>query len=1375
MNATPEKKASLALRILRYVAAGVGAIALLIAVALIGAASPVGRGFIESTLDGMDLGETGVISAEGLEGNPLGHIRLARLSVSDADGVWLEVENAELRWRPAALLSRTIAVELARADVINVVRAPASSVEDNQSSDGGDMGDWRIALETLELPSIVLGAALFGEAAELAVNGGAQIRRSAADISLSVNRTDQPGDSLELDAQWRGLDLSGNLTLAARPGGPIANLAGMPDAALSAEAHADISDGAGQFTANAAIDETEVLNADFDLAVESVRGTARLRLADIAPLADIAARIGDEAVIELALVQETARRRALDARLAADGVTLNVSGALNARSHEPDGPLAIVLVVPDTDALAELPDDARIGAARFEGALTARRGLTLAGELDVADIATGDIAFERITGPIELTYDDDVVNADFSLTATSIDNGSVLAQALGPSPQVSAQARYETATGGLYVRAIRILTALGEATGEGEMSPQGDLRLELEADAPDLAAAIEGAAGAAHLQVSARRDADAEEAHFTVEALAENLSLPSPEANALLGPSPSLRFNAEYRDEEIVIGQARAAGEGFELMVEGVIGDEEDDVVTVSGAVSGASGLGGAALDGALALSAEARALLGEPMVRLQADATSIAFGDTVLNAPSLRAELTPQEGGARGPIVFEATSANGDIRASTIFGFSTDGVALEEISASGLGATVDGALSISPAGVVTGELAARAPAHGASADIALASRNGVQYAQGEARLNEMRLSDDVMLGATTLAFGGGLDGLSYTISTQAALPEPLTFNAEGELARAEDGALSITLSPVATLAEYRMTAAEPWTARLNDGAIEANAALALSSGATAALSLQHSDMTEIELSADDLPLLLISRLGLGPEINGAARLSAALSGRDVLTGTAELQITDLRSDAGGDASASAQLTANFTESGAAIGLRAQGGGFTARGDVEAPVTLAAWPPAPRVNGQAALSGRITADGDIEEMWRIIGPADQALAGALEVEVTLAGTPATPDVAGRGALSNGRFQDAASGIDLRDIDAAASFDGETARLDRLSASDGQGGVLAGEGSHNFPNGVSDIEIELTRLRVANRPDAAVTASGDISIERANRTIELNADLDIDQADLAPPNLGPPGVTVLAVEEVNRPATLAPPPAPPEPIDVDLNIHAEADRRVFFRSSGLDTEWSFDIDVTGESGDPRVSGEARLIRGSLEIGGERFTFDDAVIRLDGRPENARINLTARRERDDLTAIIRITGTAAQPRMSLESTPSYPEDEILARVLFGRSVSELSALEAAQLASALASLAGGGGGGIDVLGALRRGLGVDRLGVRTGGEAGPVVSGGTYLSDDVYLEVESSATGGAEAEIQWRLRPRLEIASRLGNGRDASISVRWRRDY
>jgi translocation and assembly module TamB len=104
-----------------------------------------------------------------------------------------------------------------------------------------------------------------------------------------------------------------------------------------------------------------------------------------------------------------------------------------------------------------------------------------------------------------------------------------------------------------------------------------------------------------------------------------------------------------------------------------------------------------------------------------------------------------------------------------------------------------------------------------------------------------------------------------------------------------------------------------------------------------------------------------------------------------------------------------------------------------------------------------------------------------------------------------------------------------------------------------------------------------------------------------------------------------------------------------------------------------------------------------------------------------------------------------------------------------------LEAAQLASAISSLAGGGG--FDVIGNLRTFAGLDRLALAGGDAASGAVSisGGKYLTDNVYLELTGGGRDGGAAQVEWRVKKNLSILSRVGGQGAGRLAIRWRRDY
>jgi translocation and assembly module TamB len=196
--------------------------------------------------------------------------------------------------------------------------------------------------------------------------------------------------------------------------------------------------------------------------------------------------------------------------------------------------------------------------------------------------------------------------------------------------------------------------------------------------------------------------------------------------------------------------------------------------------------------------------------------------------------------------------------------------------------------------------------------------------------------------------------------------------------------------------------------------------------------------------------------------------------------------------------------------------------------------------------------------------------------------------------------------------------------------------------------------------------------------------------------------------------------------------------------------------------------------PDLAGTARIVRGSYDFAGQRFEFDErGTVRLGSSAEDIRLDLTATRDDPTLTAVVRVKGTAAKPEITLSSTPVLPQDEVLSRVLFGVSAAQLSPAQGAQLASALASLAGGGG--FDVIGNLRQFAGLDRLALGGTQTTGTTVSGGKYLTDNVYLELTGGGRTGPSAQVEWRVRRDLSLVSMVGTQGDARLSIRFRKDY
>ena len=380
---------------------------------------------------------------------------------------------------------------------------------------------------------------------------------------------------------------------------------------------------------------------------------------------------------------------------------------------------------------------------------------------------------------------------------------------------------------------------------------------------------------------------------------------------------------------------------------------------------------------------------------------------------------------------------------------------------------------------------------------------------------------------------------------------------------------------------------------------------------------------------------------------------------------------------------------------------------------------------------------------------------------------------------GAGTIANGRFDDVGSGLKLRALSASMVFDRNAAIISQFSATDGRGtssGKVTGEGRIEFRRGgASSFTLALDHFEVIDNDQATAQATGPIKLERAaDGRLRLTGDLRVNEARIAPNPPTPSGVVRMDVVEINRPIREADIDAPrtSRGPGVLLDVKLRAQRGVTLEGRGLDVEFNLDAHVTGSSSDPVLTGRARIVRGAYDFGGKRFVFDErGSVTLSTRPEDIRLDLRAVREDPALTAVIRITGTAAKPVLALTSSPVLPQDEILAQILFGRSASQLSGVEAAQLASSVASLSGGGG--LDVIGNIRQMAGLDRLAFGSD-QYGMTVAGGKYISEHIYFEIIGGGRESQAVQVEWRVRRNLAIISRIGGQGDAKLSVRWRRE-
>jgi len=430
---------------------------------------------------------------------------------------------------------------------------------------------------------------------------------------------------------------------------------------------------------------------------------------------------------------------------------------------------------------------------------------------------------------------------------------------------------------------------------------------------------------------------------------------------------------------------------------------------------------------------------------------------------------------------------------------------------------------------------------------------------------------------------------------------------------------------------------------------------------------------------------------------------------------------------------------------------------------------------------QATLAGEL----DLGWLGEIILPETQLLNGALALDLRLAGTLNDPTPSGRVEILDASYQHVHQGVLLRDITGVASLDKDHLRLESLTATDGDQGVLrvAGQAGLDpeaaFPFSFS---IQGTDMNVLNSPLAkARLADVQLDVSGAASAQDVRGHLIFDRVEVFLRDLGGPQVTELHVVEINGPnagvmqrASQRDAPSPPR-ITLDMDIRFPA--RVFVRGRGLDSEWGGNLHVSGKVDQPELRGEIKPIRGRLDMLGTRFTLSNqSIIQFVGsHPPTPYINVLAEQAGKDHTFTLNASGVPPDIELHLSSQPPLPEDEVLAQMLFGRSLSSITPVQAAKLAMAARELAGHGGG-MDILGTARDILLLDDLDVVSGREDGEMsLRAGKHVNERVYLRLDSDlGTGEETISADVELTPRINLESTIGP-KGGGVGLFWKHDY
>ena len=414
---------------------------------------------------------------------------------------------------------------------------------------------------------------------------------------------------------------------------------------------------------------------------------------------------------------------------------------------------------------------------------------------------------------------------------------------------------------------------------------------------------------------------------------------------------------------------------------------------------------------------------------------------------------------------------------------------------------------------------------------------------------------------------------------------------------------------------------------------------------------------------------------------------------------------------------------------------------------------------------------------------------DIALAGTIRIDVSVTGSTSRPSINGTFDLVDARAADATDGIGLSALNGRIRFDGETARIERLTGRLTQGGDLTVAGTvrvdpaAGFP---ANLTIRIRNGRYLDGEMVNANFNADLTLTgpvTGNGTIAGHVDLGRTQILLPDSFGGGPPITVehIHVEPGFVPPMemLARPGAPPRTGrggsgGLNLNITVNSTNVIFVRGFGLDAELGGSIRIAGTTENPQPVGGFQMRRGRIEVLGRRFDFSRGVLTFQGDLEPV-LDFEATTTAPQITATVHVTGPASDPQIRLTSSPSMPEEEIISRLLFGRSIGSLSAFQVIRLVDAVAEFSGAYGRDGGIFARVRRTVGLDDLDIDQNASGGTTIGIGKQLTDSVRVGVQTETDGTSRVTLDVDLTKNLKAQIEGSADGEGRVGLTYEREY
>ncbi|UTM56992.1 translocation/assembly module TamB [Photobacterium sp. CCB-ST2H9] len=309
--------------------------------------------------------------------------------------------------------------------------------------------------------------------------------------------------------------------------------------------------------------------------------------------------------------------------------------------------------------------------------------------------------------------------------------------------------------------------------------------------------------------------------------------------------------------------------------------------------------------------------------------------------------------------------------------------------------------------------------------------------------------------------------------------------------------------------------------------------------------------------------------------------------------------------------------------------------------------------------------------------------------GQVDTNLTLSGPILHPQVQGIFKISQLKAIGRKVPLDLDRGEIVANFNGYSALLrGELDTPDGQ---LLLQGDANWADMASwstNLKVNGRELEVNVPPMISMKVSPDLKISAAPKMAEISGNVIIPWGRITVDRL-PESAVQVSDDEILLTDDLKPIETDTKvPFEIKTNVMVRIGPDVRLSAFGLDAGLSGNLKVNQQDKTPLVYGEIKVDDGTYRAFGQELVIRKGLITFNGPADQPYLSVEAIRNpnniEDEVTAGIRVTGPADEPRVDIFSDPAMPQQNALSYILRGRNLDSESPEGGGAMTTALISM-------------------------------------------------------------------------------------------